>query len=62
MFAKPMRDRNYVTMLEPFHEKYGKAWTAVLSLASVVIDVVWVPTTLIGLGKVCKFASLKKVC
>ncbi|KAM9345470.1 high-affinity choline transporter 1-like [Symphorus nematophorus] len=50
LFAKPMRDRNCVTMLDPFHIKYGKVLTAGLSLASLFIDVVWVPTTLIGLG------------
>ncbi|GLD74545.1 high-affinity choline transporter 1-like isoform X2 [Lates japonicus] len=50
VFAKPMRERNYVTMLDPFHFKYGKVLTAVLSLASIFMDVVWVPTTLIGLG------------
>ncbi|XP_028458776.1 high affinity choline transporter 1-like [Perca flavescens] len=25
VFAKPMRERRYVTMLDPFHAKYGKA-------------------------------------
>uniref|UniRef100_A0A4W6BZN4 Solute carrier family 5 member 7 n=1 Tax=Lates calcarifer TaxID=8187 RepID=A0A4W6BZN4_LATCA len=32
VFAKPMRERKYVTMLDPFHFKYGKVLTAVLSL------------------------------
>ncbi|XP_041804060.1 high-affinity choline transporter 1-like [Chelmon rostratus] len=50
VFAKPMRERNCVTMLDPFHVKYGKVLTAGLSLVSLIIDVVWVPTTLIGLG------------
>ncbi|XP_018516261.1 high-affinity choline transporter 1-like isoform X1 [Lates calcarifer] len=50
VFAKPMRERKYVTMLDPFHFKYGKVLTAVLSLASIFMDVVWVPSTLIGLG------------
>uniref|UniRef100_UPI0037E89AD8 high-affinity choline transporter 1-like n=1 Tax=Semicossyphus pulcher TaxID=241346 RepID=UPI0037E89AD8 len=50
VFAKPMREKNCVTMLDPFHMKYGKALTAVLCLASIALDVVWVPSTLIGLG------------
>ncbi|XP_070697701.1 high-affinity choline transporter 1-like [Pempheris klunzingeri] len=50
VFAKPLRDRHCMTMLDPFHMKYGKALTAGLCLASLIIDVVWVPTTLIGLG------------
>ncbi|XP_068595188.1 high-affinity choline transporter 1-like [Brachionichthys hirsutus] len=50
LFAKPLRERSCVTMLDPFHFKYGKEITAVLSLASLFIDLTWVPTTLIGLG------------
>ncbi len=52
IFAKPMRERQYVTMLDPFDTKYGKELTVGLSLASLVIDVVLVPSTLIGLGTV----------
>ncbi|XP_031135515.1 high-affinity choline transporter 1-like [Sander lucioperca] len=50
VFAKPMRERRYVTMLDPFHAKYGKVLTAGLCLVSLSLDVLWVPTTLIGLG------------
>ncbi|XP_060896354.1 high-affinity choline transporter 1-like [Labrus mixtus] len=50
MFAQPMRERNFVTMLDPFRTKYGKGLTTGLCLASLVMDVVWIPTTLIGLG------------
>uniref|UniRef100_A0A671X6F8 High-affinity choline transporter 1-like n=1 Tax=Sparus aurata TaxID=8175 RepID=A0A671X6F8_SPAAU len=52
VFAKPMREANYVTMLDPFHIKYGKVLAAGLSLASIILDVIWVPATLIGLGGV----------
>lgn len=51
VFVKPMRERHFVTMLDPFHIKYGKALAAALSLVSVVIDLVWFPATLIGLGR-----------
>ncbi|XP_068597252.1 high-affinity choline transporter 1-like [Brachionichthys hirsutus] len=50
LFAKPLRERSCVTMLDPFHYKYGKEITAVLSLASLFTDLTWVPSTLIGLG------------
>uniref|UniRef100_UPI003AAD9AB0 high-affinity choline transporter 1-like n=1 Tax=Centroberyx gerrardi TaxID=166262 RepID=UPI003AAD9AB0 len=50
LFAKPMRDRKYVTMLDPFQIKYGKVQTAVLSLAALLIDVIWGAGSLIGLG------------
>ncbi|CAN9500225.1 unnamed protein product [Ophioblennius macclurei] len=50
LFAEPMRRRKYMTMLDPFQEKYGKIPTAGLSLASVLLDVIWVTATLIGLG------------
>ncbi|XP_068184063.1 high affinity choline transporter 1-like [Antennarius striatus] len=50
VFVKPMRDRNCVTMLDPFHSKYGKVITAGLSLFSLFNDLTWVPATLAGLG------------
>ncbi|KAM9336296.1 high-affinity choline transporter 1-like [Symphorus nematophorus] len=50
VFAKPMRERNYVTMLDPIQDKYGKVLTVVFSLDSLLMDALLVPTTLIGLG------------
>ncbi|XP_068160709.1 high-affinity choline transporter 1-like [Antennarius striatus] len=50
LFVRPMRERNCVTMLDPFHIKYGKVVTAGLSLISVVLDLTWVATTLSSLG------------
>ena len=47
-----MRERNYVTMLDPFHDKYGKELAAGLCLASICMDVIWVQATLIALGMV----------
>ncbi len=52
VFVKPMRDRNCVTMLDPIYLKYGDGLTAVLSLGSLLIDLVLVPGTLVGLGTV----------
>ncbi|XP_035847923.1 high affinity choline transporter 1-like [Sander lucioperca] len=50
VFAKPMRERKYVTMLDPFHAKYGKVLTAGICLVSLLMDVLCVPLTLICLG------------
>lgn len=52
VFVDPMRDRQCMTMLDPFHAKYGKAVTTAMSLVSLFLDVIWVPTTLTGLGRV----------
>ncbi|XP_061767803.1 high-affinity choline transporter 1-like [Nerophis ophidion] len=49
-FAEPMRDNKYVTMMDPFHIKYGKVATATLCLASLLSEIMWVTGTLIGLG------------
>ncbi|XP_062286000.1 high affinity choline transporter 1-like, partial [Scomber scombrus] len=50
VFAKPMRERNCVTMLDPFHMKYGKVLAVGLCLFALIADLVWIPTILIGLG------------
>ncbi|XP_042358376.1 high-affinity choline transporter 1-like [Plectropomus leopardus] len=50
VFAKPMRDRKYVTILDPFQIKYGKAVMAIQSLDSLLIDILWLAGTLISLG------------
>uniref|UniRef100_UPI0037E98C86 high-affinity choline transporter 1-like n=1 Tax=Semicossyphus pulcher TaxID=241346 RepID=UPI0037E98C86 len=50
VIAKPMRDKKYVTMLDPFQVKYGKAVMALQSLSSIILDIVWLAGTLISLG------------
>ncbi|KAM9345469.1 high-affinity choline transporter 1-like [Symphorus nematophorus] len=52
LFAKPLRERNCMTMMEPFDIKYGKAVTAGLSLCSLFIDMVWEAATLMSLGAI----------
>ncbi|XP_040904924.1 high-affinity choline transporter 1-like isoform X1 [Toxotes jaculatrix] len=49
-FAKKMRDRKYVTMMDPFQIKYGNFVSGVLSVALLISDIIWVTGTLIGLG------------
>ncbi|KAM6922618.1 high affinity choline transporter 1-like isoform 2-T2 [Lycodopsis pacificus] len=50
VFIKPMRDNRYVTMLDPFQIKYGKAFTAIQSLGALLSDILWLAGTLISLG------------
>ncbi|XP_024916992.1 high-affinity choline transporter 1-like [Cynoglossus semilaevis] len=50
VFAKPLRELNCVTMMDPFYFKYGKVITAGLSLSSLCIDLTWFPLTLTALG------------
>ncbi|XP_017261575.1 high-affinity choline transporter 1-like [Kryptolebias marmoratus] len=49
-FAKPMRSKRYVTMLDPFQNRYGKAFTATLLLPALVSDILWVACILAALG------------
>lgn len=55
-FAKKMREEKYVTMMDPFQFKYGNVISAVLSVALLVSDIIWVTGTLIGLGKNSTFS------
>ncbi|CAL9687438.1 unnamed protein product [Knipowitschia caucasica] len=50
VFAKPLRDQRCVTMMDPFHRKYGKALTSGFCMVSVFLDVLNMASTLIGLG------------
>lgn len=45
-----MRNARFVTMLDPFQVKYGRAVTVSQSLVSLLIDVTWIPATLTALG------------
>ncbi|XP_035533756.1 high-affinity choline transporter 1-like [Morone saxatilis] len=49
-FAKPMRDQNYITMMDPFQRKYGKTLTGLLAIVPFISEMMWVPVTLISLG------------
>ncbi|XP_029297775.1 high-affinity choline transporter 1-like [Cottoperca gobio] len=50
LFAKTMREKEYVTMMDPFQIKYGNAISGVLSIVLLISDIIWVTGTLIGLG------------
>ncbi|XP_076001435.1 high affinity choline transporter 1-like [Genypterus blacodes] len=49
-FAKPMRDKKYITMMDPFQIKYGNVLSGALVLPALLVDVLWVSCTLLGLG------------
>merc|ERR1712223_1730752 len=48
-FAKKMRDSAYVTMIDPFTQKYGK-WGALQALPAAVSEVFWSASILAALG------------
>ncbi|XP_035033567.1 high affinity choline transporter 1 [Hippoglossus stenolepis] len=49
-FAKPMRENKYVTMMDPFQQKYGNVLSVLLIFPALVADVLWVARTLVSLG------------
>ncbi|XP_059215582.1 high-affinity choline transporter 1-like [Centropristis striata] len=49
-FAEPMRNKKYVTMMDPFQIKYGTRLCGLLSLAPLLSEIIWVTSTLISLG------------
>lgn len=40
----------YMTMMDPFQIKYGNLLSGALVLPSILMDILWVATTLLGLG------------
>ncbi|XP_072309011.1 high-affinity choline transporter 1-like [Eucyclogobius newberryi] len=50
VFVKPMREMKCLTMMDPLHLKYGNFVTVPLCLTSMLVDMLWMATTLIGLG------------
>ncbi|XP_068612703.1 high-affinity choline transporter 1-like [Brachionichthys hirsutus] len=49
-FAKPMREKNYISLMDPFERKYGKELTAVLAVFQIISEVVCTPGLLTALG------------
>uniref|UniRef100_A0A1B6BYQ9 High-affinity choline transporter 1 n=1 Tax=Clastoptera arizonana TaxID=38151 RepID=A0A1B6BYQ9_9HEMI len=50
LFVKPMREANYVTMLDPFQAKYGNRLGGLLFLPALCADVFWCAAILSSLG------------
>ena len=51
VYAAPMRGRSYVTMLDPFTEKYGSFMTGLLFLGALTADLLWAASILAALGE-----------
>lgn len=43
----------YITMMDPFQIKYGNLLSGALVLPSIMMDILWVASTLLGLGEPC---------
>ncbi len=50
IFARPMRRRNYTTMLDPLEDRFGQAMAAVLYIPAVLGEVFWTAAILTALG------------
>ncbi|XP_051916436.1 high affinity choline transporter 1-like isoform X2 [Hippocampus zosterae] len=50
LFAKPMRSKRYVTMLDPFQHCYGQSFTTAILIPNLLSDIFWVACILAGLG------------
>nr|XP_033804478.1 high affinity choline transporter 1-like [Geotrypetes seraphini] len=49
-FVKPMRSKNYMTMMDPLQEAYGNTMAGLLFLPSLIGDVFWFAAILASLG------------
>ena len=49
-FARPMRNAEYVTMIDPFTQKYGK-WGALQALPAAISEIFWSASILGALGQ-----------
>ncbi|XP_029645950.1 high-affinity choline transporter 1 isoform X2 [Octopus sinensis] len=50
IFAKKMRECKYMTMLDPFHKKYGSLMVILIYLIALFGDLLWSASILIALG------------
>ena len=49
-FAGRMRARGYTTLIDPFAERFGRGWAAVLALPAVLGEVFWSAELLVAVG------------
>lgn len=49
-FARIMRARGYTTLIDPFEERFGKKWAAVLSLPALLGEIFWSAELLVAMG------------
>ena len=51
VYAKPMREKKYLTVLDPLQEKFGDVMTGILLLGELFAELMWGASILIALGK-----------
>lgn len=56
-FAKPMRSRGYVTMLDPFQQIYGKRMGGLLFVPALMGEMFWAAAILSALGKALTYPN-----
>lgn len=49
-FVKPIRSKNYVTLMDPFQEKYGNTIGAIIFIPAIIGDILWIACILGALG------------
>ena len=59
-FAKQMRAANYVTMIDPFQEKFGNRMGGIIFLSAITGELLWCAAILAALGKPLKRAHTTK--
>ncbi|XP_051248444.1 high-affinity choline transporter 1-like isoform X1 [Dicentrarchus labrax] len=48
--VKPIRSKNYVTLMDPFQNKYGNSVAAVIFIPALLADILWIACVLGALG------------
>ena len=49
-FAKKMRRLEYTTLVDPFEDRFGKTWAAVLMVPALLGEVIWSAELLVAIG------------
>ena len=58
-YAQKMREKQYLTMLDPFQKHYGNSVSFLIYLASLMGDLLWTASILKALGTVVFLAKIK---
>ncbi|XP_061431019.1 high-affinity choline transporter 1-like [Lethenteron reissneri] len=61
-FAKPMRSRTYITMIDPFQIKYGKWMGSIFFIPAVFGDLFWAAATLTALENSAPHQRMHSKC
>lgn len=51
VFVKPIHSKNYVTLMDPFQNKYGNTIAALIFIPALIADVMWAACILGILGE-----------